>query len=166
MTISRSIHIAANGIISFFLWLSNIPSCIYIPWCIYTPSCFLNFNWIALQNFVVFCQISTWISQSIYYSICYIYYSIYVFIVLSVDRGSSTSRLLEIVLQWTLGACVFWNFGFLWVGLQDHMVETTEIGNGARSSSDGGWEAVWRAHQVNAAAAGLPGSCWGSPSFR
>ena len=25
MIISRSIHVAANGIISFFLWLSNIP---------------------------------------------------------------------------------------------------------------------------------------------
>ena len=25
MIISRSTHIAANGIISFFLWLSNIP---------------------------------------------------------------------------------------------------------------------------------------------
>ena len=29
MIISRSIHVAANGIISFFLWLSNIPVCIY-----------------------------------------------------------------------------------------------------------------------------------------
>ena len=28
MIISRSIHVAANGIISFFLWLSNIPLCI------------------------------------------------------------------------------------------------------------------------------------------
>ena len=27
--ISRSIHVAADGIISFFLWLSNIPLCIY-----------------------------------------------------------------------------------------------------------------------------------------
>ena len=27
---SRSFHVAANGIISFFLWLSNIPLCIYI----------------------------------------------------------------------------------------------------------------------------------------
>jgi len=26
MTISRSIHVAANGIISSFLWMSNIPS--------------------------------------------------------------------------------------------------------------------------------------------
>ena len=25
MIVSRSIHVAANGIISFFLWLSNIP---------------------------------------------------------------------------------------------------------------------------------------------
>ena len=30
MIISRSIHVAANGIISFFLWLSNIPLYIYI----------------------------------------------------------------------------------------------------------------------------------------
>ena len=32
MIVSRSIHIAANGNISFFLWLSNIPLyvCIYI----------------------------------------------------------------------------------------------------------------------------------------
>ena len=29
MTISRSIHAAANGIISFFLWPSNVPLCIY-----------------------------------------------------------------------------------------------------------------------------------------
>ena len=29
MIISRSTHIAANGIISLFLWLSNIPLCIY-----------------------------------------------------------------------------------------------------------------------------------------
>ena len=30
MTISWSIHVAANGIISFvFLWLNNIPLCIY-----------------------------------------------------------------------------------------------------------------------------------------
>ena len=28
MIVSRSIHVAANGIISFFLWLSNIPLCI------------------------------------------------------------------------------------------------------------------------------------------
>ena len=28
--ISRSIHVAANGIILFFLWLSNIPLCIYV----------------------------------------------------------------------------------------------------------------------------------------
>ena len=27
---SRSIHIATNGSISFFLWLSNIPLCVYI----------------------------------------------------------------------------------------------------------------------------------------
>jgi len=30
MKISRPIHVAANGIISFFLWLSNIPLCVYM----------------------------------------------------------------------------------------------------------------------------------------
>ena len=30
MTISRSIHVASYGIISFFLWLSNIPFCVCI----------------------------------------------------------------------------------------------------------------------------------------
>ena len=34
--ISRSIHVAANGIISFFLWLSSIALCIYICVDIYT----------------------------------------------------------------------------------------------------------------------------------
>ena len=29
MTISKSIHVAANGIISLFLWLSNIPCLLY-----------------------------------------------------------------------------------------------------------------------------------------
>ena len=44
--VSSSIHVAANGIIVFFLWLSNIPLCIYTTsyfkrnlkkyfWCIY-----------------------------------------------------------------------------------------------------------------------------------
>ena len=31
MRISSSIHVAANGIILFFLWLSSIPLCVYIP---------------------------------------------------------------------------------------------------------------------------------------
>ena len=30
MIISRSIHVVTNGNISFFLWLNNIPLCIYI----------------------------------------------------------------------------------------------------------------------------------------
>ena len=38
MTICRSIHVAANGSISFFLWLSNIPLYIYI----YIYHIFLN----------------------------------------------------------------------------------------------------------------------------
>ena len=29
MRFSSSIHVAANGIMSFFLWLSSIPLCIY-----------------------------------------------------------------------------------------------------------------------------------------
>ena len=30
MIISRSIHVAANSITSFFLWPSNIPLCLYV----------------------------------------------------------------------------------------------------------------------------------------
>ena len=47
-----------------FLWLSNIPLCVRVLVCVYTTSFFIFFNWriIALQNFVVFCQASTWIS--------------------------------------------------------------------------------------------------------
>ena len=30
MIICRFIHVAVNGIISFFLWLSNIPLCVYM----------------------------------------------------------------------------------------------------------------------------------------
>ena len=37
MIISRSIHVAANAIISFFLWLSNIPLCIYTTCSLFTP---------------------------------------------------------------------------------------------------------------------------------
>ena len=33
MTISRSIHIAENGVISFFLWLSSIPVCVCVCVC-------------------------------------------------------------------------------------------------------------------------------------
>ena len=39
MTISRSIHVAANGNISFFLWLSNIPLCSQI-----TSSSFIHLS--------------------------------------------------------------------------------------------------------------------------
>ena len=31
MRVSSSIHVSANGIILFFLWLSGIPLCIYTP---------------------------------------------------------------------------------------------------------------------------------------
>ena len=57
MIISRSIHVAANRIISFFFYLvlyfSSVLKKLFI------------FNWkiIVLQNFVVFCQTSTWISH-------------------------------------------------------------------------------------------------------
>ena len=37
---SRSTHIVANGKISCFLWLSNIPLCIYVCVCIYTHHIF------------------------------------------------------------------------------------------------------------------------------
>ena len=33
MTISRSIHVAANGMISFFLWLSSLPVCVCMCVC-------------------------------------------------------------------------------------------------------------------------------------
>ena len=36
MVISRSIHVDANGIISFFLWLSNSPLCVCVCTHIYT----------------------------------------------------------------------------------------------------------------------------------
>ena len=42
MRISRSIHVAINGIISFFLWLSNIPLCIYVCVCLCIYPIFLN----------------------------------------------------------------------------------------------------------------------------
>ena len=49
MIISRSIHVAANGIISFFLWLSNIP--LYI--------CATS-SWVLLSSllFRIFCVFS------------------------------------------------------------------------------------------------------------
>ena len=37
MVLSRSICVAKNGIISFFLWLSNIP--LYIPYLLYLFIC-------------------------------------------------------------------------------------------------------------------------------
>ena len=47
MIISRSIHIAANGIISFFVWLTNI-HCLYVPylficqWTLGVLSCYFS----------------------------------------------------------------------------------------------------------------------------
>ena len=35
MIISRSMHVAANCIISFFLWLSNTPFCVCVCVCVY-----------------------------------------------------------------------------------------------------------------------------------
>ena len=77
MTISRSIHVAAYGIISFFLWLSNIPLCVcvYISlnllylficwfiisilnWCLLSPAgvwslfCFFALSWNELCRFL------------------------------------------------------------------------------------------------------------------
>ena len=46
MIISKSIHVAANGIISFFLWLSNIPLllcvCVCVCACIFFNHSFVN----------------------------------------------------------------------------------------------------------------------------
>ena len=43
MTISSSIHVAANDIISLFLWLSNIPLWIYLE--TYTVALILRADW-------------------------------------------------------------------------------------------------------------------------
>ena len=44
--ISRSIHVAANGIISFFLWLNKIPLCVCV--CVYTyvRCLYLTYLWL------------------------------------------------------------------------------------------------------------------------
>ena len=36
MRVSSSIHVAANGIILFLLWLSSIPLCVCVCLCVYT----------------------------------------------------------------------------------------------------------------------------------
>ena len=66
-TDSRSIHTTTNVPISS-LFMAELFHCVLfgIPLCVCTTSFFyLFFNWriIALQTFVVFCQISTWISH-------------------------------------------------------------------------------------------------------
>ena len=40
LVISRNIHVAASGIISFFLWPSHIPFCAYT-----TPSLSIVYSW-------------------------------------------------------------------------------------------------------------------------
>ena len=42
MIISRSIHVAANGIISFFSWLNIIPLYIYVCVCMCVCVCLVN----------------------------------------------------------------------------------------------------------------------------
>ena len=37
MIISRSLHIIANGIISYLLWVSNIPVCVCVCVCVCVP---------------------------------------------------------------------------------------------------------------------------------
>ena len=62
MMISVSIHIAANVINSFFLWLNNIPLCIYTTSSLYTPPfmdiqvffCVLVITYSAAVNSVFF----------------------------------------------------------------------------------------------------------------
>ena len=66
MITTKSIHAAADDIISFFLWVS------YIPLCIYTISFFCKFYWsiVDLQCFVSFRYTTKWFS----YMYTYIYY--------------------------------------------------------------------------------------------
>ena len=59
MVISRSVHIAANGIISFDLWLSNIPLCIYTTFLfihlsldIRLLSCFGSCKWCCYKHWI------------------------------------------------------------------------------------------------------------------
>ena len=37
--LSSSIHVAADGKISFFLWLSSLPVCVCVCLCVYTYTC-------------------------------------------------------------------------------------------------------------------------------
>jgi len=52
VTISRSIHFAANGIFHSFLWLSNVPLCIYAPHLLYPLICWwvVCFHVLAIAN--------------------------------------------------------------------------------------------------------------------
>ena len=51
-TFSRSVHVAADGIASFFLWLSNIPSSLSIPLSVET-SLLSMFSSVQLSRSVV-----------------------------------------------------------------------------------------------------------------
>ena len=71
--ISGSIHVASNGIISFFLWLRNIPFYIYIYTYMYVymyinltyffKFIFISWRLITLQYCSGFCHTLTWISH-------------------------------------------------------------------------------------------------------
>ena len=66
MIISRSIHVAARGIISFFLWLSNIPlymcMCvyiIYIPCLLYPFLCWWTLRLLPCLGYCKQCSVNT-----------------------------------------------------------------------------------------------------------
>ena len=59
MTISRSFHVAANGIISFFLWLSNI-LCIYVPHLLYPFLCWWTFRLLPCLGYCKWCCNEHW----------------------------------------------------------------------------------------------------------
>ena len=61
---SKSIHITTNDPIPFFFHGLAVFYCIYVPYLFFLLiSLFFNWRIIALQNFVVFCHTSTWISH-------------------------------------------------------------------------------------------------------
>ena len=54
MIISRSIHIAANGIISFFLWPNNI------PWYTHTHTHTMEYYYSAIEKNEIMPFVATW----------------------------------------------------------------------------------------------------------
>ena len=50
MIISRSIHVAADGVTSFFFWLSNIPLHVYVPHLLYPFICRHCFHVLTVLN--------------------------------------------------------------------------------------------------------------------